>query len=140
MTEQLTETYGTLPDGAREVRITVFVEEQGFEEEFDTVDHRAYHALLSAGDEPIGTGRVFIENGTTWHIGRLAIKKEYRGQGKGAKILAYLEQIAKKQGATETILGAQCRAQEFYIAQGYQPYGDIFYEEDCPHVMMRKGM
>ncbi len=140
MTEQLTTICGTLPDGAREVRIKVFVEEQGFEEEFDTIDHRAYHALLTADDEPIGTGRVFIENGTIWHIGRLAIKKPYRGQGKGAKILACLEHIAKEQGATETILGAQCRAQEFYTAQGYQPYGEIFYEEDCPHVMMKKEL
>ena len=140
MTEQLTQIYGTLPDGARDVRITVFVEEQGFNEEFDTTDHRAHHALLAIGEEAIGTGRVFIEQGTTWHIGRLAVKKEYRRQGKGAKILAYLEDIARQHGATETILGAQCRAQEFYVLQGYQPYGDIFYEEDCPHVMMKKGI
>ena len=140
MTEQLTAVYGILPDGARDVRITVFVEEQGFEEEFDTIDHRAHHALLTAGDEPIGTGRVFIEEGTTWHIGRLAVAKAYRGQGKGAKILAFLEEIARQHGATATILGAQCRAQEFYVTQGYAPYGEIFYEEDCPHVMMRKGL
>ena len=140
MTEQLTSIYGNLPDGARDVRITVFVEEQGFQEEFDTIDHRAHHALLTVGTEPIGTGRVFIEEGTTWHIGRLAVKKEHRGQGKGAKILAYLEGIARENGATETILGAQCRAKEFYVQQGYAPYGEIFYEEDCPHVMMRKGM
>lgn len=140
MTEQLTSVYGILPDGARDVRIKVFVEEQGFEEEFDTIDNRAHHALLTIGTEPIGTGRVFIENGTVWHIGRLAVKKEYRGQGKGAKILAFLEDIARREGATETILGAQCRAQEFYVAQGYQPYGEVFYEEDCPHVMMHKGM
>ena len=140
MTEQLTVTYGTLPDDAREVRIRVFVEEQGFEEEFDCLDHRAHHALLTIGEEAIGTGRVFIENGTTWHIGRLAVKKAYRGQGKGAKILAYLEKIAKQHGATEIILGAQCRAQEFYALQGYAPYGEVFYEDDCPHVMMKKGM
>ena len=137
MTEQLTSVYGNLPDGARDVRITVFVEEQGFEEEFDTIDNRAHHALLTIGTEPIGTGRVFIEEGTTWHIGRLAVAKAYRGQGKGAKILAY---FARREGATETILGAQCRAQEFYVLQGYQPYGEVFYEEDCPHVMMRKGV
>ena len=140
MTEQLTSVYGILPDGARDVRITVFVEEQGFEEEFDTIDNRAHHALLTIGTEPIGTGRVFIEEGTTWHIGRLAVAKAYRGQGKGAKILAYLEDIARQHGATETILGAQCRAQEFYVLQGYQPYGEVFYEEDCPHVMMKKGL
>ena len=140
MTEQLTSVYGNLPDGARDVRITVFVEEQGFEEEFDTIDNRAHHALLTIGTEPIGTGRVFIEEGTTWHIGRLAVAKAYRGQGQGAKILAYLEDIARQHGATETILGAQCRAQEFYVLQGYQPYGEVFYEEDCPHVMMKKGL
>ena len=32
MTNSITETHGTLPDGARRVREIVFVKEQGFEE------------------------------------------------------------------------------------------------------------
>ena len=140
MAEHITESCGILPDGARYIRETVFVEEQGFREEFDTVDHHAHHALMTENDEPIGTGRVFIEEGTTWHIGRLAVRKEYRSGGRGARILAYLEQIAKREGASCTILGAQYQAREFYMKQGYAPYGDIFYEETCPHIMMRKQL
>lgn len=140
MAEHITESHGNLPDGARYVREVVFVEEQGFQEEFDTVDHHAYHALMTEDGQPIGTGRVFIEEGTTWHIGRLAVRKEYRADGRGARILAYLERIAKREGATHTILGAQYRAREFYAKQGYTPYGDIFYEETCPHIMMRKQL
>lgn len=140
MAEIITESHGILPDGARYVREIVFVEEQGFEEEFDTVDTCAYHALMTEDDEPIGTGRVFIEQGDTWHIGRLAVRKEYRSGGRGARILAYLERIAKREGASCTILGAQYRAREFYMKQGYTIYGDLFYEEDCPHIMMRKQL
>lgn len=139
MTNIITETHGTLPDGARRVREIVFVKEQGFEEEFDTIDGYAYHALMTEGDEPIGTGRVFIDGGA-WHIGRLAVRKEYRGIGRGAKILTFLEEIAHREGGNEVILGAQCRAKDFYLKQGYTPYDDIFDEEGCPHIMMKKQL
>lgn len=46
---------------ARLIRQQVFVEEQGFVNEFDDIDHEAYHAVIYTGGYPIATGRLFDE-------------------------------------------------------------------------------
>lgn len=38
---------------ARLIRQQVFVEEQGFVNEFDDIDHEAYHAVIYTGGYPI---------------------------------------------------------------------------------------
>lgn len=131
------ETHGQLPETARQIRTAVFVDEQGFQEEFDTIDHIAYHVVLSQGATPLGTGRVFQDHGT-WHIGRLAVHRAYRKKHLGAQMLTALEKIAWREGAECVVLNAQVRAQEFYRKQGYTAYGDTFLDENCPHIAMKK--
>lgn len=43
---------------ARLIRQQVFVEEQGFVNEFDDIDHEAYHAVIYTGGYPIATGKM----------------------------------------------------------------------------------
>lgn len=132
-------TYGQVPDEARDIRTEVFVTEQGFQEEFDTTDHIAHHVVLYRGSASLGTGRVFIDNGT-WHIGRLAVRKVHRGEHLGAAILTALEEIAHRHGADAVTLNAQRQAQAFYAKQGYTAYGEPFLDEGCPHIAMRKSL
>ena len=47
--------YEKLPEEAQYIRQTVFVEEQGFKEEFDTIDNTAVHAVGFADGTPIIT-------------------------------------------------------------------------------------
>ena len=42
--------------------------------EFDDIDHEAYHAVIYTGGYPIATGRLFDENGEA-HIGRICVRK-----------------------------------------------------------------
>ena len=90
-------------DGAKAVRIRVFMEEQGFQNEFDGVDQdpRTLEvAVRDADDNPVGCARVFpseLEPGVgteegRWVFGRLAVVPEHRHSGLGSKILAYSEQ------------------------------------------------
>ena len=66
--------YDALPPEAAAIRQAVFVEEQGFQEEFDAIDRHALHLLLFADGRPVGTLRAFTEDGgTRWHIGRVAV-------------------------------------------------------------------
>ena len=44
--------YDTLPDEAAEIRRAVFVEEQGFHNEFDEIDKRAKHIVLYDNNAP----------------------------------------------------------------------------------------
>ena len=49
------------PD-AKAIRQSVFVEEQGFEYEFDDIDETALHLVLyDENDNPCATGRLFFD-------------------------------------------------------------------------------
>ena len=106
---------------ARLIRQQVFVEEQGFVNEFDDIDHEAYHAVIYTGGYPIATGRLFDENGEA-HIGRICVRKAYRGRDLGRMIVEALEKQAEKVGYKEVGLSAQTRVQQFYEKLGYRAY------------------
>ena len=103
-----------LNEGCAAVRKAVFMEEQGFQQEFDDVDDRAYHVLIQDGERPVATGRLFTEDGETYLIGRVAVLSAYRGQHLGEHVVTALEQQAKACGAKCITLSAQCRAAGFY--------------------------
>lgn len=134
-------SYNFLPDEARLVRQTVFVEEQGFNEEFDTIDNVALHAVAFGNEIPAATGRIFpSEQDGTYLLGRLAVMKDYRKSGIGSEMLKFLENEAVKLGAKKIELHAQLRAKVFYEKNGYTAEGDIFLEESEPHITMTKAL
>lgn len=124
---------------ARIIRQAVFVDEQGFVNEFDDIDERAVHAVLYQGGVPVATGRLFDENGEA-HLGRIAVLKAYRGKELGRAIMEALEGYAAKAGYKSTSLSAQLRAQAFYEKLGYKAYGDVYHDEYCPHIAMKKEL
>ena len=134
-------TYEKLPEEAHFIRQTVFVEEQGFREEFDTIDNTAVHAVGFADGSPIATGRIFpAEDDGAYYLGRLAVLKDFRKGGTGSKMLAFLESEAAKRGASMIILHAQIQAQPFYEKNGYIAEGEPFLDESTPHITMVKKL
>ena len=128
-----------MPDAALEVRITVFVEEQGFRDEFDDTDKTAMHIVAFDGDRPIGTCRVFTkEDVGTYYLGRLAVVKDFRGQGIGSKIMKCAESAVAVNGGKKIVLHSQLRAVDFYEKIGYTQFGEIEEEEGYPHIWMSK--
>ena len=124
-----------LNEGCAAVRKAVFMEEQGFQQEFDDVDDRAYHVLIQDGERPVATGRLFTEDGETYLIGRVAVLSAYLGE----HVVTALEQQAKACGAKCITLSAQCRAAGFYEKLGYTKTEEYHMDEFCPHVTMRKA-
>lgn len=121
------------------IRQTVFVEEQGFVDEFDEIDDVAWHAVLFVDDVAVATARAYdSENG--WHIGRVAVLKEYRKQGLGEEIMEAVEKKAYELGAKEISLSAQMQAKGFYEKIGYLSLDDLHYDQHCPHVTMIKKL
>lgn len=51
-----------------------------------------------------------------------------------------LEAQAKRLGAKEIELSAQCRATGFYEERGYAADGDEYLDEFCPHIQMKKKL
>ena len=129
--------YKKLPKDTVEIRTSVFVDEQGFTEEFDQLDKQAVHVVIFFDGIPAATGRVFIEDGI-YYIGRVAVQKQFRGQHLGAEVLYLLEKWVKEDGGSCVHLFAQCHAQGFYEKCGYLMNGETHMEEYCPHVGMTK--
>ncbi len=134
-------TFDYLPQEARDIREEVFIREQGFCEEYDETDKTATHIVLFEKGEAIATCRVFVsEEEGRYILGRLAVKKSFRGKGVGSLTLKGAEEHLQRIGARELVLHSQLQAREFYIKNGYCEYGEVEYEEDCPHIWMRKNL
>lgn len=121
---------------ARPVRSAVFIDEQQVpvELEWDELDAVALHAIARGPDgQVVGTGRLLPDG----HIGRMAVRRNARGQGVGAAILAALMQAARMRGDTESILNAQTRARAFYAGFGFKEEGEEFDDAGIPHICMR---
>lgn len=149
--------YETLTDSAREIRKNVFIDEQGFEEEYDEIDEVAVHFVLFE-DEPssierssieqsaivqsaIATCRVFWnEEMNAYTLGRLAVIAKSRGKNIGSILVHEVEKYVRLRGGTEIVLHAQCRASEFYRKLGFAEFGEVQDEEGCPHIWMRKPL
>ena len=125
-----------LPQAA-EIRQEVFVEEQGFHNEFDEIDAAAWHTVIYDNGRPAATGRAFLEDGA-WHIGRVAVRKEFRGKQYGAAVMQALERKIAELGAESVGLSAQVQARGFYEKLGYEAHGGEYLDEHCPHVSMTK--
>lgn len=129
-----------VPEEAKEIRNAVFVQEQGFVDEFDEIDERAAHILLyDEEDKPIGTCRVFKDTQSdNFVLGRLAVKKEFRGRSIGSEAIKAAEGYVREKKGNVLTLHAQCRASYFYRQNGYEEYGEIEDDQGCPHIWMRK--
>lgn len=132
--------YEGIPSFAKEIRQKVFVEEQGFRDEFDEIDSAAAHIVLfDENDLPVATCRVFPdETADSYILGRLAVIKEYRGKNIGSAVVKEAEQYVRNRNGKCISLHAQCRAADFYRKSGFAQYGDIEDEQGCPHIWMRK--
>ena len=106
-------TYTTLPQEAKDIRIKVFMKEQGFENEFDDIDQISSHIVV-------------------------AVLKEYRNQHIGNLLLKSAEKEIKKLNGDLIVVHAQVRVSPFYENQGYIQFGQIDDDEGVPHMWMKK--
>ena len=123
----------------RALRDTVFIQEQNVPEarERDGLDGECLHVL--ACDEvgqPIGCGRLTPGR----KVGRMAVLRDWRGQGVGVAMLRELLARARALGWTEIGLDAQTSAIGFYEREGFEAYGDVFEDAGLPHRSMRKAL
>ena len=134
--------FKTLPDESKSIRTAVFVNEQGFINEFDDIDCNATHIVLyNESDIAVATCRVFKgEEHNTYILGRIAVLKEFRNNGYGKNIITEAEKHVKNIGRTQIILHSQLRIKDFYKKLGYTEFGETDYDEDCPHIWMRKKL
>ena len=132
-----TKIFTTLPQDAKDIRIEVFMKEQGFENEFDEIDTISHHIVVFDEGKPIGTCRFFKEN-NHYTIGRVAVLKEYRNQHIGNLIKRTDEKEIKKINEDIIVVHAQDPLCQFYEKLCYILFGQIDDDEGVPHMWMKK--
>jgi hypothetical protein len=116
------------------IRYKVFVDEQNVPEELeiDGFDDDAVHVLVMLDDKAIGTGRILSDG----HIGRVAVLKQYRGQGVGKLIMKKLIESAKDNQLESLWLSSQWYARGFYSDLNFECIGEKFEEAGIDHIKM----
>ncbi len=126
-------------EGAIKIRKDVFVDEQGFRDEFDDTDKTAWHVIIYDKNIPRATGRLY-GGVSAMHIGRVAVAHSERGKKYGALVVAILEKKARELCAKKTELSSQIGAVGFYEKLGYKAEGEIYLDENHPHIKMTKNL
>jgi predicted GNAT family N-acyltransferase len=134
-------SWTTAAAALRAIRTEVFVLEQQVPQalEWDGLDDAALHVLAHAGDEAVGTGRFLLEGAQprVGRIGRMAVRKAWRGQGVGGAVLVKLIELARAHDCRELYLHAQTPALDFYARHGFVAEGAPFMEAQIAHRGMR---
>jgi predicted GNAT family N-acyltransferase len=126
----------------KEIRHSVFVDEQGVPEkdEFDSHEAESYHFLAFLNGIPVGTARWRKYEGR-FKLERFAVLKKFRGKGIGIALVQHLENdigslIDLKPGSL--FMNAQNQVIDFYLGLGYSLVGDEFEECGIKHTTMEK--
>jgi predicted GNAT family N-acyltransferase len=134
-----TADWQTDKDVLRELRKTVFIEEQNVspELEWDNNDESSRHWLaVDKHGKAIATARMQGDG----HIGRMAVLKQHRNQGVGSALLQTIVDAANQQRLLEVYLYAQTQAEAFYRHCGFVAEGDEYMDAGIPHITMRKRL
>lgn len=133
--------FNTLINDAKHIRIQVFVNEQGFKNEFDSIDEFATHVVMYDNNTPVATCRLFHDHDNhCYAIGRFAVIKEKRNCGYGSKLLNHACELVRTKNGRSLHLSAQVNAVPFYQRNGFITCGDEYLDEFCPHIHMKKDL
>ncbi len=120
---------------AAPIRNDVFVEEQGVPAhlELDGADADCTHVLAFDRDgQAIATARLMPDG----RIGRMAVRRAWRGHGVGSALLHALLEQAARQGMARVYLHALRQACGFYARHGFVTDGDAYLEAGLTHQTM----
>ena len=153
-------------EDAEHVRRVVFMEEQGYENEFDEIDEApsCIHVTIYVDGDVAGCARVFpeelehtadteapaspacdfdegIEAGETYIMGRVAVLPAYRRRGLASKVVAAADEAARDAGAKLIKLHAQEYVIPLYARAGYIQIAAVDYEDEGqPHAWMARRL
>ncbi len=118
------------------LRRQVFIQEQNVaeDEEWDGRDAESVQLLIENHDgEVVATGRLLPEG----RIGRMAVRKDVRGQGLGAMLMRSFIERSKSLGMKNLVLDAQVHAIPFYEKFAFVVVSDVFLDAGIEHRRMQ---
>ncbi|QSH42563.1 GNAT family N-acetyltransferase [Lentisphaerota bacterium] len=99
----------------------------------DGLDGDCIHAVVFEGQEAVATARLLPDG----HIGRVAVRKQWRKRGIGKLIMLKLIEAAVARNFKEIIVSAQCRVEKFYEKLGFIQFGKVYQDANIDHIDMR---
>ncbi|ALS00212.1 GCN5 family acetyltransferase [Enterococcus silesiacus] len=125
------------------LRYDVFVLEQGIslQDEFDELDtpERNYFVVYDQS-LAVATIRYQAKDNQTIQPDRFCVRKDFRDQGIGKKLLSLLEEKALNAGYSFSVLSAEKIASEFYASLNYTINSKEYFEDGILCVEMIKNL
>jgi ElaA protein len=126
---------------ALKLRSTVFVIEQNcIYQDMDDKDKKALHLLGYNGDQMVAYSRL-LGPGLSYKeasIGRVVVDKEQRGKSSGRDLMQKaIEETFSVFKTNEIVISAQQYLEKFYTELGFIKEGEMYLEDDIPHIKMR---
>lgn len=122
------------------LRQDIFIIEQNcIYDDMDGLDAKSRHVLLlDAGNILAGYLRIVPPDikFEEYSLGRIAVKKDYRGQGLGRKIVQKGIDTVRSSGARNIRIEAQAHLEDFYKETGFITVSGIYSVDDIPHLQM----
>lgn len=133
----LTELYRLL-----QLRSAVFVVEQTCPyQDIDGKDPKALHVLGEYEGEIVAYTRLFQPSDyfEEASIGRVVIDPRFRNRKWGYPLMAAsIQAIADRFGTSRITISAQLYLKRFYENTGFVAVGDVYPEDDIPHIRMER--
>lgn len=119
------------------LRAEVFVVEQNCPyQDLDDKDQSSYHLFLEDNGQIIAVLRILPENIAykEMAIGRLIVKKSYRGKGISRKMMVRaMEFITEDLGKEKIRLSGQAYLSDFYQSLGFEKVSEMYLEDGIEH-------
>ncbi|WP_419727188.1 GNAT family N-acetyltransferase [Terrisporobacter petrolearius] len=105
----------------------------------DDKDLNSYHLFLRENGEIVSYLRI-LEKGVSYDeisIGRVAVKKSYRGKGISRKMMLKAIEFIENNLSENTIkIQAQAYLLDFYSSLGFKAVSEEYLEDNIPHIDM----
>lgn len=125
-----------------QLRAEVFIVEQNcVYQDIDGKDGKALHLIGDNNGEIVAYARLFkpkdyFEEAS---IGRVVVKETYRDKKLGHILMREaIDAIQSHFSATKITISAQLYLKKFYESHGFATIGEMYLEDDIPHIEMRK--
>lgn len=127
-----------------QLRAEVFVVEQSCPYlDMDDKDYKSFHVLGYDNGKLVACTRlvpVGISYDIEPSIGRVVTHPSVRSLGYGKLLMEYsINETKKRFNSSVIVIGAQLYLNKFYQNLGFIPEGEMYLEDNIPHITMRLG-
>lgn len=123
----------------KKLRIAVFVSELHGDMPTEIHDEdKCKYLTIYDNNDCIGGARLLKLDNDTIRVQRVVVKKSYRDQGIGHRLLTELEKECLNTDCKKIEIAARYTARSFYHSLGYQSKGGTFIRSGVPHQLLFK--